>query len=151
MLLLKIFFIHAKANADDDTIDFRVHPRSYDNSIEITHRPSDSRTIYKTYVSRSGAIRYIRNLLAGLEHDVEPCTQVQITSAIAPSVLYNTKDIQTNVYVRESIEESLEDLINHPVTITPPPAVVEEEDPEDPEDPEDEYAGMPALVSSYYE
>ena len=151
MLLLKVFFIHSKANENDDTIEFRVPPRSYDQSIEIIHRPNDSKTVYKTYVSRNGAIRYIRNLLAGLEHDVEPCTQVQIMSAIAPSVLYNTKDIRSNVYVRESIEESLEDLFNHPVTQTPPPVEEVEEDEEDEdEDPENEYEGMPALVPSYY-
>lgn len=153
MLLLKIFFIHAKANADDDTIEFRVPPRSYDQSIEIIHRPNDSKTIYKTYVSRNGAIRYIRNLLAGLEYDVDPCVQVQIQSSISPDVLYKTSDIKNNIYLRESIEGSMEDLFNHRVTFANPPVEVEEveedEEAED-EDPENEYAGMPSLVPSYY-
>jgi hypothetical protein len=119
------------------------------------HRPSDCKTTYKTYVSRNGALRYIRNLLAGIEHDIDPCMHVQIMSAVAPSVMYKTTDIKENIYIRESIEESVEDLFNHRVTFTNPP--VEEEEVEEyagvdevDEDPEDPYAGMPSLIPSYY-
>jgi hypothetical protein len=155
MLLLKIFFIHS-GSADDDTIEFRRSSREADSSIAIVHRPGDSKIIYRTSVSRNGATRYIRNLLTGLEHDIDPCLQVQIMSAIAPCVLYKTSDIKSNVYVRESIEESLEDLFNHHVTFTNPPAEDEEEDyegeyeEEEVEDPQNPYADMPALVPSYY-
>jgi hypothetical protein len=153
MLLLKIFFIHAKPNAKDDTIEFRRSSRDVDSAIDIVHRPSDSKTTYTTYVSRNGAIRYIRNLISGIEHDVDPCLQVQFMSAIAPSVLYSTSDIKENIYIRESIEESLEDLFNHRVTFAnPPPAPedVEEENADDEDPEEDPYADMPALVPSYY-
>ena len=154
MLLLKIFFIHAKTSADDDTIEFRRSSRDADSSIEIIYQPGDSKTIYRTNVSRNGATRYIRNMLQGLEHDIDPCVHVQVMSSMSPCVLYKTSDIKSNIYIRESIEESLEDLFNHRVTFTNPPVDEEEEEDEyeeeETEDPQNNYMGTSPFVPSYY-
>ena len=146
MMLLKIYFIHESDKADD-VVEFRSSSRDNDSTIEIKHTPGETKTTYKSWVSRNGAIRYVRNLVAGLSRDVDPCDKIQIMSSMAPCVLYSVKDLQADVYLRETIEESVEDLFNHRVAFVPAP--VEDEDPVEVEEEEDEYADMPPLVPTY--
>jgi hypothetical protein len=143
MLLLKIYFIHDSEEKADDVVEFRTSSRDNDSTIEVKHTPGETKTTYKSWLSRNGAIRYVRNLIAGLSRDVDPCDKIQIMSSMAPCVLYSVKDLQADVYLRETIEESVEDLFNHRVAFVPAP-VEEDEDPV-----EDEYADMPALVPAY--
>jgi hypothetical protein len=107
MNLLSIFVIRDVDNRDsDDRIDFTTDPL-YPDLVEITSRFNGSKRLcYKSTVDRMRCPHYVQTLIRSLRHDDEPFDQIQLNSALFPSVIYKVSDLTGNVI------DAIEDLVH---------------------------------------
>jgi hypothetical protein len=99
-----------KAGEQDEII--QIGGWTVPDMYEVTYTPSDlKRTKYRFYLDRSSCDDYVYNLLKLLSLDSKPFHEIQISTRIAPSVVFDIGDLN-DTFTRKLIEDTIRDALD---------------------------------------
>lgn len=109
MNIVTIWVIPTDKDAADDKIEINRGSRATE-MVDITYTPGDSKTkaVYSFSLTRSGVGRYLENLLFSLTKDQDPFEKIQISTMMAPAIIYHVSDLDE---VQSTIISSIEDAL----------------------------------------
>jgi hypothetical protein len=112
MRLLKLYLTRADASArDDDSIVFNTVPGLPDMiKVVVTYAATgtqeNSSFSNSFVVSRSGAYDYVMSLVGSILRDTDPFENLQISSAMFPSVIYAVDELED-----DDIRAAIQDIV----------------------------------------
>ena len=116
MLKLTIRFQRkTETPASDDVLMVYDDDEFYEMQ-RVEYKPAEYRKRYQFYLEQGKTIEYISDLLKALRHDVDPFEYIQIDTAMHPSILYHTSDLDCNS-TRWLIEDMVAAAIRRPIRI----------------------------------
>lgn len=99
-----------KAGEEDEII--QIGGWSVPDMYEVTYTPSDlKKTKYRFYLDRDACNDYIYNLLKMLSLDAKPFHELQVSTRIMPSVVFDIGDLN-NTQTRKMIEDTIRDSLD---------------------------------------
>ena len=108
MSLVSLFII--KAGEKDEII--QITDWSVPDMYEVTYTPSDlKKTKYRFHLDREGCDDYIYNLLKMLSLDAKPFHEIQVSTRIMPSIVFDIADLE-NTITRKLIEDTIRDSLD---------------------------------------
>jgi hypothetical protein len=103
-MYLATLFI-TKDGFNDDKIFFSP-ARGIPGSFEVVYCPGDLETTYRFIMDTEKSARYVHYLLKSLKNDTDPFEFLQVTTKIAPTVIYDIDDL-SDTRLRSFIEDSI--------------------------------------------
>jgi len=109
MRLLTLFLTRSDAVTSDDLFQFD-NVEDLPDFVRVTTKyapvgTSLGKTLERSFVvSRAGAVDYVNSLVRSLIMDVDPFKNLQVCSAIFPSVIYAVEDLEDSI-VCSSIQD----------------------------------------------
>jgi hypothetical protein len=97
----------SKTNRRDETI--KIY-RDTNGLFKIIYSPSDiqSNPKYTFKMTLSEVLNYVETLMDSLKADKEPWSEIQVSTVISPSILYDMMDFESSFsIIMESIETAL--------------------------------------------
>ncbi len=92
-------------NGNDDIITVS-HDEAYRSMYKIVYAANDSATKSKFYLCERDTMDYVSDVLKSLNSDVDSFVNIQITTAIHPSIMYCVPDLAD-----DNIRWQIEDMI----------------------------------------
>lgn len=109
-----LFTRKGKSAAHDDQI--RVYPYEGSHSIfEVVYKTPDLNRDRRFLASFSGALHYVEDILMSMRSDVDPFEQIQLTTAIHPTVMFHVSDMEDSE-TRDVIINMIGDSLRYEVT-----------------------------------
>jgi hypothetical protein len=103
-----------KSSAHDDRIS--VYPYEGSHSIfEVVYRTPDLTRDRRFLASFSGTLQYVEDILMSMRVDVDPFEQIQLSTAIHPSVMFHVVDLEDS-FSRDVIMNMVGDSMRFEVT-----------------------------------
>lgn len=96
------FFVQQDGQPDD-AIHVHSMPKMAD-MFRVKYVPSNGKHNYTFYMDRYRLENYVYTMLRTLAADAEPFTYFQVSSAIAPSILYNIPDLEDDAIRRQIMD-----------------------------------------------
>ena len=114
MNLVTLWIIPVDKTDDDDKIEINRGSRATE-MVDVTFTPGDkkTKTVYSFSLTRSGVGRYLENLLFSLTKDQDPFEKVQVSTTLAPSIMYHVSDLEE---VHSTIISLIEDALYVDIT-----------------------------------
>jgi hypothetical protein len=109
MNLVTIWAIPVDKSISDDRIEINRGSRASE-MVDIKYIPGDSKTgaAYNFSLTRSGVGRYLENLLFSMSKDQDPFEKIQVSTTLAPSIMYHVGDLEE---VQSTILSTVEDAL----------------------------------------
>ena len=101
-----------KEGSRDDII--RIARSETDTMFTLEYAPGDLDTKYTTLMDRSRVSRYVRDLLVSLTMDTSPFDNIQVSTKIYPSIVYNISDLN-DLDLCSVVEDSILSVLDVPV------------------------------------
>lgn len=103
--------------SSDDAILVTADPDTPD-IFEVVYRTPEVKMDRKFFASYSGVLDYIEDTLTSMRHDMDPFENIQVLTAIHPSVLYHVSDMDESV-TRDLIIKMIGDSLRRSVARVP--------------------------------
>lgn len=103
MYLVTLFI--TKDGFNDDKVFFSP-ARGIPGSFEVVYCPGDLETTYRFIMDLDKCSTYVHYLLKSLKNDSDPFEFLQVSTKIAPSIIYDIEELG-NTRVRDFVEESI--------------------------------------------
>jgi hypothetical protein len=118
MIGATLLFTHAgKGPAHDDKITIVPYNGSHD-ILEVTYYSPELKSGRRFLASFSTTLHYVEDMLTSMRHDAEPFENIQLLTAIHPSILYHVVDMDDSD-VRDLIVNMVGDALKFEVTRVP--------------------------------
>jgi hypothetical protein len=114
MNLVTLWIIPVDKTDNDDKIEINRGSRATE-MVDVTFTPGDkkTKTVYSFSLTRSGVGRYLENLLFSLTKDQDPFEKIQVSTTLAPSIMYHVSDLEE---VQSTIISLIEDALYVDIT-----------------------------------
>lgn len=101
---MTIRFIRSGEGEDRDDVII-IHSTPISDMLRVVYTPADSSSgsVYTTYMSRSGVLTYVSDILRSMEYDVDPFDRIQLSTDLHPSVMYSAADME-DIVARRNFE-----------------------------------------------
>ena len=112
-MILARLYLTTRVPGRDDIIDMETsdYADAIPDMVKLTYTPHDlKKTTYTFQLSRRRVLSYVRSVLDSLALDTDPFEQVQVTTAISPSVMYHVSDM-SNRDILDNIETILDTVL----------------------------------------
>ena len=102
---------------DDDVLRVFDNPDS-DTYFRLTFRPAnqDHKKAAEFHLDAEDSLDYIRSVLKALTYDTYPFEEIQVDTAIHPSILYHVSDLDSGD-TRRDVMTTIEDALRHDITL----------------------------------
>jgi hypothetical protein len=87
---LATFYIQKTDQADDV---ITIQSCSGSTLFSVKYSPNDTKTVYRFMMDRRRTLEYVYNMLDTLSRDTDPFDRIQLTTRVAPSVVYHISDL----------------------------------------------------------
>ena len=95
----------AQKTGNDDIITV-THDEAYRSMYKIIYQANDMSVRHKFYLCERDTMDYLSDVLKSLDCDIDPFVNVQVTTAIHPSIMYCVPDLADS-----EIRWQIEDMI----------------------------------------
>ena len=108
-------YVQRDTNAPDSSNDdvIRVYEDDdYRDMYRLVYTAPDMQKDSTFYMTKSRVLTYVSDLLKTLSHDLVPFESIQVTTLIAPSVIYHVADLD-RPEIRHLIEDSIDTALRN--------------------------------------
>jgi hypothetical protein len=113
MHLATIRFVRDGNNERDDDV-LRIFDTDCNDLFRVTFHPSEMKKANQFFATRHWTLEYISEILHTLSHDTDPFENLQVETAIHPSVLYSMMDMD-EMHIRQLVENTIDSVLRRTV------------------------------------